>query len=391
MSILHINAGNMYGGVETFLVTLARWTAQSGDMRPSFAVCFDGRFTDELRALDAPVHMLGPVRASRPWTVWPARRRLREILQKLAFEAVVCHMPWNHAIFAPEVRRAGQRLVFWAHGQASGKGWVETWAHLTAPDLAIANSRFTAASLSDLFPGIRTEVIYYPVAAASSTGGSSVRQRMGASQDTVVIVQVSRMEPWKGHSLHLRALARLKHILGWSCWMVGGAQRPAERQYVNELRRQATELGISERVHFLGSSANVAGILEEADIFCQPNQSPEPFGIVFVEALHAGLPVVTTAIGGALEIITENEGRLTPAGDVDALAAALCRLIESREERIRLGRCGPERARTLCDPARQVTRIQAAVMDHQSPVGCDESTDRCEPAFQCETNVRGVR
>ena len=59
--------------------------------------------------------------------------------------------------------------------------------------------------------------------------------------------------------------------------------------------------------------------MHAADIHCQPNTAPEPFGLVFVEALYAGLPVVTTALGGALEILTDACGVLVPAGDAPAL------------------------------------------------------------------------
>ena len=60
-----------------------------------------------------------------------------------------------------------------------------------------------------------------------------------------------------------------------------------------------------------------------ADVFCQPNTGPEPFGIVLVEALHAGLPVVTSGFGGAAEIVEQTCGFLTTPGDTVAVATAL--------------------------------------------------------------------
>ena len=72
-------------------------------------------------------------------------------------------------------------------------------------------------------------------------------------------------------------------------------------------------------------------LLAGADMFCQPKQGPEPFGIVFMEALWAGCPVVTTAMGGALEILDESCGILAEPDSPDSLAAALDRLIQSPE------------------------------------------------------------
>ena len=67
-------------------------------------------------------------------------------------------------------------------------------------------------------------------------------------------------------------------------------------------------------MRFLGERRDVAACMRAADIHCQPNTAPEPFGLAFVEALYAGLPVVTTALGGALEILTDACGVLVPAG-----------------------------------------------------------------------------
>src|ERR1700730_3572931 len=83
--VLHVSAGNLYGGVETLLATLARFRTVCPGMEPHFACCYEGRLSSELMAAGAPVHMLGPARISRPWTVWRARRRLRSILQQERF------------------------------------------------------------------------------------------------------------------------------------------------------------------------------------------------------------------------------------------------------------------------------------------------------------------
>ena len=130
----------------------------------------------------------------------------------------------------------------------------------------------------------------------------------------VVIIQVSRMEPLKGQRVCLEALAQLRDDPGWTCWQVGGAQRPAEQRYLEELRAICDRLGISGRVKFLGQRSDIRELLARADIFCQPNLQPEAFGLTFIEALAAGLPVVGSAVGGTAEIVDERCGILTPAG-----------------------------------------------------------------------------
>jgi glycosyltransferase involved in cell wall biosynthesis len=119
--------------------------------------------------------------------------------------------------------------------------------------------------------------------------------------------------------------------------------------------------GLGDRVRFLGERTDVPNLLAAADIHCQPNSAPEPFGLAFVEALYAGLPVVTSDAGGAREIVTPQCGVLVPAGDRAALRDALAGLIGSRDRRATLGSAGPARAAELCDPVRQVASLEAAL------------------------------
>lgn len=363
--VLHLHSGNLYGGVETLLTTLARLRHLCPDMDPHFALCYEGRLSRELIATGAPVHLLGEARISRPWTGWRARRRLKELVRQENFDAVVCHMPWPLAVFGGMLRASGQRLVFWAHSAHYGRSWLERMARRTAPDLAISNSRFVAGTIPNLFARVQAPVMYYPVALTETPERAAwreaVRRERGVDDDTAVIIQVSRYEAWKGHLLHLRALSQLKTGNRWVCWLVGGPQNAEDDRHFRAVQQTASQLGLGDRVQFLGQRSDVPKLLAAADIFCQPNQGPEPFGIVFVEALWAGRPVVTTAMGGALEIVDDSCGLLVEPDRPDRLAAALQSLIDSRELRTRLGVAGPAHARQLCDPASQIAALRDLV------------------------------
>lgn len=365
MRVLHLNAGNLYGGVETFLTTLARLRGLCPGMEPHFGCCYEGRFTEELAAAEVPVHFLGGpggVRMSRPSTVRFARQRLRELLEREHFDLVLCHMGWSLVIFSRVAQSAGVKVAVWEHGFQDKKTWLGWLTSRMRPDICIANSNFTAATARTHFPHTPVQVIYYPVALTQATQAerwrSDLRREEKVDDDTTVILQVSRMEPWKGHLLHLNALSRLKTQARWVCWIVGGPQKRDENEYFGQLQQTASRLGISDRVRFMGQRADVPKFLAAADIFCQPNQGAEPFGIVFIEALWAGKPVVTTAIGGAVEIIDESCGILTKPGDADNLAEALDRLLDSTELRVKLGESGPARALQLCDPALRMDEIR---------------------------------
>jgi glycosyltransferase involved in cell wall biosynthesis len=360
MRVLHVTSGNLYGGVETYLVTLARLRNLCPTMESEFALCFAGRLGEELRASHVQVHALGSVRVRYPWTVSSARARLRRLLQERSYDAVVCHSSWPQAIFGAVVRRAHLPLVFYLHSAADNRHWVDRWAVRIIPDYVICNSRYTQGTLPKLYPGVKSDVVYFPVAAPPKIieqDGVKVRAELQTPSDATVIIQVSRMEAWKGHQLHLQALARLPQTSNWVAWFVGGAQRSSETQYVKKMKQSAGELGIASRIRFTGQRNDVPRLLAAADIFCQPNLGPEPFGIGFVEALHAGLPVVTTAMGGALEIVDDSCGLLIPPNDFAALSQALEQLISNPQMRLKLGASAPMRAQRLCGTEEQMTAL----------------------------------
>ncbi|MEK6711775.1 MAG: glycosyltransferase family 4 protein [Nitrospinota bacterium] len=121
----------------------------------------------------------------------------------------------------------------------------------------------------------------------------------------------------------------------------GGPMLPA-------LERRAAALGLGEAVTFLGEVPRAEDVRREylaADVFCLPSLQ-EGFGIVFLEAMAAGLPIVAVRAGAAPEVVPEGEvGLLAPPGDVPALAAALVRLLRDGPLRGRFGAEGRRRAR----------------------------------------------
>ena len=395
MRILQIYSGNLFGGIEKTALNITRIIRNNYANTPEIsldkclcavrrgtdigeindgrsfsnqrplemhsALCFDGELSRMLKAEGASVQMLGEVRLRAPVSVWKARRALKGLLAAKTYDVALIHSVWSQVVFGPTIRSRGLPLVFWLHDCVDGKHWLERLASRTRPDLAICNSKFTAAQLPKLYPGTKTELIYNPVPSHGVSERDHIRRTVRAEinvpEEAVVIIQVSRMEPWKGQALHLEALSRLPKDLNWSCLFVGGAQRRHEEIYLRELMGMASRLGLSDRVKFLGQRSDIERLLAASDIHCQPNIGPEPFGNTFVEGLSAGLPVVTTEIGGAKEIVDESCGILTKPGDAIALAESLCRLIESRELRHRLAANGPARARRLCEPAAQVQRL----------------------------------
>jgi hypothetical protein len=100
MKVLHIGAGNLFGGVERMLLTLALERNFACGIESHFALSFEGQLSRMLLESGAPVRMLGEVRTRAAWSIARARAKLRFLLMAERYDVVVCHMAWCQAIFA---------------------------------------------------------------------------------------------------------------------------------------------------------------------------------------------------------------------------------------------------------------------------------------------------
>jgi glycosyltransferase involved in cell wall biosynthesis len=337
MRVLHLGAGNIYGGIERALVSYAAGRSTCEEMIPDFAICFPGRFESELKAEGVEVAVLGSVRLSRRRSVFAARRSLSALLANRKPDVVVTHGPWVHCVFGPAIQAAGIPLAMFIHNPP-GVHLLDVLAHRTKPDLIIVNSRFTLQASRRWIGRIPTAICTYPFGKIKRIDRDRVRAALNIKPETILILQASRLDPYKGHRLHLEALAEVGRDFAWRALFVGSAQ-PQRERYARSLETLRDALGLKTRVEFLGHRSDVDELMAAADVFCHPNIEPEPFGMVFVEAMLAGLPIVATEMGGAKEILCDGGGLLV-APSPTPLARALRRLIANRVEREEIGRAG---------------------------------------------------
>lgn len=141
----------------------------------------------------------------------------------------------------------------------------------------------------------------------------------------------------KNYALLLEAFARAK-IPSGSRLVIGGDGPEASR-----LADRARALGVEDRVQFKGHTGRdrVIELMQGADLFAHPSNG-ESFGVVLIEAMAVGVPVLATASSGPLDIVTPDVGRLTPVGDVGAFADGLSEMYRRRSE------FDPEQIRVTC-------------------------------------------
>ena len=205
------------------------------------------------------------------------------------------------------------------------------------PVCVVANSASTLETLK-LRRGKRTAII------ASGLTRDYIERCWvpGRSNPVPQIGIVGRIAPWKGQDVFIEAAALLLREGLAAHFRIVGSAMFGEDAFEEQLREQATRLGIREHVEFLGFS-DVPAILRSLDVLVHASKVPEPFGQVIIEGLAAELPVIATDGGGAREIIENGRtGLLVPLGDAAALAQAMAQLLTQ-----------PERARRLAAAGRQ--------------------------------------
>jgi glycosyltransferase involved in cell wall biosynthesis len=154
------------------------------------------------------------------------------------------------------------------------------------------------------------------------------------------ILTVCRLKPWKGVEDCLTAAAQLPEGFRWR--FVGSGKE----EYEKELKQMARSLGLEGKVEFLGAIPPdaVAAEYAEADLFVLGSRY-EPFGIVLVEAMAMGVPIVATTVGGIPDVLEhERTGLLVPPGHPDLLGASITRLLSDSRRREQLAAAGRQRS-----------------------------------------------
>jgi len=169
----------------------------------------------------------------------------------------------------------------------------------------------------------------------------TVRRQPFSNGSEIRLLMIGRINSWKGQDLLARAVADLPTKLAERVVVkyVGAAFQavPAEA----DLRSLVGHLGLSAQVEFEGFVSNPAALYQWADIVVVPSKRPEPFGLVAVEAMAHGRPVIAAAHGGLVEIVKHGEsGFLVAPGSVPELVQAICRLALDPATATRMAQAG---------------------------------------------------
>jgi glycosyltransferase involved in cell wall biosynthesis len=153
-----------------------------------------------------------------------------------------------------------------------------------------------------------------------------------------VIGTVGGLRPIKAQHVLLQAVPSVLAAWPDALFVIAG-DGPSRSELVTLCR----QLGIEKHVRFLGLRKDIPDLLRSFDVFVLTSND-ESFGNSIVEAMASGLPVVSTAVGGVPEIVTDDTGILVPAGDAEAVAKAVIALLRDPTRREAMGQAGRWRA-----------------------------------------------
>jgi glycosyltransferase involved in cell wall biosynthesis len=191
----------------------------------------------------------------------------------------------------------------------------------------------------------RIQVVHNGTEVEADQEGPDMRRQLGIEADAVVVGVSSRLAPCKGQEEFLRAAARVLEQAPATWFVVAGDDsiEDGNRGYQDRLKALAVSLGIAHRVKFLGFCDDMAPVYRTIDIAVDAAWE-EAFGMVVIEPMVYGKPVIATNAGGIREIIDSGRtGLLVQPKNVEALSEAILSLVLDSSLRHRIG----ERARIV--------------------------------------------
>lgn len=351
MNVIHLVTNKVWGGGERYVLDLAKMSMESEInvrilARPVKAVT--DKFSDAGIALDT-ARFGGITDITTP-------RRLAAITDECALSGpVILHAhDFKTALTAIRAKRLSQvpgkvRIVVTRHLVRKAKTDLLHRFIYRNVDAIIFVSECARNAFFSGFIGEkhsksrheaeeRSQVIHNSIAnvprrPAFSSGNENEPHR------PPVLCFVGRIVPEKGVELLLKALGGLRS----EEWVlkVGGTGNP---EYLDLLKSQASELGISDKVEWLGYQKDVWQIMASADIGVIPSVVPESFGLTILEFMNMGVPVVSTSGGAQGEIIRNGRDGILVEPEESALRGALAELIASPAKRRDMGKAALERA-----------------------------------------------
>lgn len=333
--VVHVDTAASWRGGQNQVLLTARGMAARG-LATAIACRSGGALEARARAEGLPVRPL-PFRGD----LWPAGiLGLARLLRQAPARALLLHDP--HAVSAGlvAVRLArGAPLVAVRRVDFPLRGWLSRAKYRACARVIVVSRAIAGVMEAGGLPGDRLRLVYEGVPDRSpAPGGREALAELGVPAHAPVIGNVAALTGHKDHATLLDAMALLRPRQPEARLLVAG-----DGELRGVLEARALALGLADRVIFAGFRRDLDRLLPAFSVFCLSSHL-EGLGTSLLDAMACGLPVVATAAGGIPEAVEDGvTGRLVPARDPTALAAALADALSDERLRAAWGACGRRR------------------------------------------------
>jgi glycosyltransferase involved in cell wall biosynthesis len=339
VNILLSNSTEIFAGGEDYVLILAKYLKQRG--HNVWVSALPGHLLlDKCRA--AGISTI-PVPYAGMGRVFAVASELRTHLRRNAIEIIHSNANYDRTCAAIATMFTRTRHVASVHSAHSIQHNLTHYLRNrfgTEHFIADAEAVKTVLEQDDGIDSSRITVIPIGVEDLENARSASARARFRAELDispsTVVIGNVARLVPFKGHRYLLETIAAVTREVPDVIFPIVG-----DGELLRPLLEQAAELGITNAVKFLGFRDNLDDLYAGFDIYCHSSLelAAEAFPLAVLRALAAGIPAVCTAVGGIPAMVQEGiSGYLVPPEDPAALATALVKVVRDPALRNSMGR-----------------------------------------------------
>lgn len=367
--VISVPWGERLGGAETMLWSFLRHVDRKR-VEPVVVFLQGGLYVRDVEALGFQTAVLDAGRLRQPASFTRTVSRFAALVKAERCDLVLNWSPKTHLYGGSGAALAGLsgRTLWWQHGVSRGD-WLDRLATVV-PARAIGASSYVAASAqARLRPKRRTFVVYPGIDSplvSSATELTVLRSTLGLPAEAFVVGVTGRLQPGKRQHLLIRAVSDLRRrgraVHGL---IVGGDAYGLSPSYAAGLPRLAARLGVEEHITFTGQVEDAGPYMQLMDAVVNTSES-ESFGIVLIEAMALGKPVVAYASTGPLEIVQPGVSGLLlrEDGGHEALVAALDRLLDDPDLCRRLG-TGARRRFAERFTARRMTESLVQAMERE--------------------------
>lgn len=348
-TILHVIDTTGPGGAETVFIQLADKLRQRG-YRSIVVVRGPGWVYEQLLARGITPRII----AAKGSFNWRFLRELVRLIRREQVDVIQSHLLGSNVYCAMAGLLTRRPVIATFHGMVDVgprerfrglKLWLMNRG--VTHFVAVSKSLRNAIDREGLLDPNKCEIIYNGIDLSryGKTQSRDLRDKLGLSDDALMIGSLGNIRPAKGYDLLIRAARRVVDNFPQAHFVIAGDPKSSLQRQLDELCRQEC---LTDNVHFVGFCSDSAAFLAQLDYFLLSSTS-EGLSIATVEALATGLPAVVTRCGGPEEILAADRDGLMVAVDAEAIAAGVMRLLGDAALANRLALSGLQTVRERFD------------------------------------------